>query len=303
MWRALLLSPSRLIPGAHSSSRLNRVEATQLRHCPLPIIREAQPTSSAGQHTLAQQTSCSLTRLTTRVLHAAPAGVCYFSRIPPFLKPDTLRRLLSGMGTEVLRIYLAPESHDARSGRVRAGGNKKKSFSEGWVEFEDKRRAKRIASTLNNTPMGGGNRSFYAHDLWNVKYLHRFKWSHLTEKMAYEARVKRDKMVAELTAAKKESAFYLRKVDQAKAIDAMEERKRKRAAQADGGGDDDAAAASKKRARAGASAPAAATDAAAAEGLQSVRRRFKQRRVARDASTREAQPELLDSLLRTKGGD
>ena len=110
-------------------------------------------------------------------------------------------------------------------------------------------------------------------------------------------------MVAELTAAKKESAFYLRKVDQAKAIDAMEERKRKRAAQADGGGDDDAAAASKKRARVGASAPAAATDAAAAEGLQSVRRRFKQRRVARDASTREAQPELLDSLLRTKGGD
>ena len=99
----------------------------------------------------------------------ARAGVCYFSRIPPFLKPDTLRRMLSGLGTEVLRIYLAPETSEARAGRVRAGGNKKKSFSEGWVEFEDKRRAKRIASTLNNTPMGGGNRAFYAHDLWNVK--------------------------------------------------------------------------------------------------------------------------------------
>ena len=33
-----------------------------------------------------------------------------------------------------------------------------------------------------------------AQDLWNIKYLHRFKWSHLTEKMAYEARVKRDKL-------------------------------------------------------------------------------------------------------------
>ena len=118
------------------------------------------------------------------------AGVLFFSRIPPFLKPNTLRTLLSGMGTEVLRIYLAPESTEQRQGRVRAGGNKKKNYSEGWVEFEDKRRAKRIASTLNNTPMGGGNRSFYAHDLWNVKYLHKFKWHHLTEKMAYEQRVR-----------------------------------------------------------------------------------------------------------------
>ena len=46
--------------------------------------------------------------------------MCYLSRVPPFLKPDTLRRLLSGMGTEVLRIYLAPEAAAARAGRVRA---------------------------------------------------------------------------------------------------------------------------------------------------------------------------------------
>ena len=128
--------------------------------------------------------------LLTRSLACVCAGVLFFSRIPPFLKPNTLRTLLSGMGTEVLRIYLAPESTEQRQGRVRAGGNKKKNYSEGWVEFEDKRRAKRIASTLNNTPMGGGNRSFYAHDLWNVKYLHKFKWHHLTEKMAYEQRVR-----------------------------------------------------------------------------------------------------------------
>ena len=130
------------------------------------------------------------TPLLTRSLACVCAGVLFFSRIPPFLKPNTLRTLLSGMGTEVLRIYLAPESTEQRQGRVRAGGNKKKNYSEGWVEFEDKRRAKRIASTLNNTPMGGGNRSFYAHDLWNVKYLHKFKWHHLTEKMAYEQRVR-----------------------------------------------------------------------------------------------------------------
>ena len=77
------------------------------------------------------------------LLHAG--GVCYLSRIPPFLKPNALRTLLSGYGTEVLRIYLAAETPEARAARVRAGGNKKKSWSEGWVEFEDKRRAKQAA--------------------------------------------------------------------------------------------------------------------------------------------------------------
>ena len=81
-------------------------------------------------------------------------GVLYLSRIPPYLKPHKLRDLLSGMGSEVLRVYLAAEDTAIRARRLRAGGNKKKSFTEGWVEFADKRRAKRIASTLNNTPVG-----------------------------------------------------------------------------------------------------------------------------------------------------
>lgn len=227
------------------------------------------------------------------------AGVVFLSRVPPFLKPDTLRRLLSGLGTEVLRIYLAPESAAARSGRVGAGGNKKKSYGEGWVEFEDKRRAKRIASTLNNTAMGGGNRAFYAHDLWNVKYLHKFKWHHLTEKMAYEARTKRDKMVKELTQAKKESNFYLQKVDQAKAIDAMEERKRKRAADGgDAGAGGAAASGGGKRAKS-ADGGAASGGGGGSDGLQEVRRNFKQRKPARDLTENRKTSDVFGSLLRT----
>lgn len=47
-------------------------------------------------------------------------GVCYLSRIPPYLKPSALREMLSGMGTDVLRVYLAAWQHGhtalARSG-------------------------------------------------------------------------------------------------------------------------------------------------------------------------------------------
>lgn len=235
--------------------------------------------------------SLSRARLAKHQEAADNAGVVYLSRVPPFMKPATLRNLLSGMGTEVKRIYLAAESQVARSGRVRAGGNKKKSYTEGWVEFDNKRRAKRIATMLNNTPIGGGNRGFHAYDLWNIKYLHKFKWSHLTEKMAYEARIKRDKMLAELSAAKKESTFYLRKVEQAKAIDAMEERKRKRGGAASSDADAAAAAGGEaKRAR------GATPDEAADDAMQNVRRRFKQRKVAAGARVvRDTQ--LLGSLL------
>ena len=43
------------------------------------------------------------------------------------------------------------EENSVRTKRVKSGGNKKKSFTEGWVEFADKKRAMRIARTLNNT--------------------------------------------------------------------------------------------------------------------------------------------------------
>ena len=63
------------------------------------------------------------------------------------------------------------------------GGNKKGNFTEAWVEFEKKKTAKRVAASLNNTPVGGKKSDFYASDLWNMKYLHKFKWSDLTEKI------------------------------------------------------------------------------------------------------------------------
>ena len=46
-------------------------------------------------------------------------------------------------------------------------------FVEGWVEFFSKRVAKEVASSVNNTPVGGKKKS-QAHDiLWNIKYLPR----------------------------------------------------------------------------------------------------------------------------------
>lgn len=203
----------------------------------------------------------------------ARKGVCYLSRIPPFLKPAKLRHLLEGFGTDVLRIYCAAEDKAVRVRRLKAGGNKKQLFSEGWVEFAEKRVAKRIAASLNNTPMGGPKRGFYANDLWNIKYLSKFKWDDLTEKVAYERKVREQKLRLELAQSKRENAFYMQKVTQSKAIEAMEERKRNgapAAQQPEGGPQPDQRAGS------------------AAEGPPRVRRAFAQKPVLKAPTARDA---------------
>jgi hypothetical protein len=67
--------------------------------------------------------------------------VLYISRIPPNMKPAKLRQLLSEQG-DIQRLYCAPEDASARRARKQRGGNTGKMFTEGWVEFADKRVAK-----------------------------------------------------------------------------------------------------------------------------------------------------------------
>ncbi|KAK9816728.1 hypothetical protein WJX72_004286 [[Myrmecia] bisecta] len=154
-------------------------------------------------------------------------GVVYISRIPPHLKPQKMRHMLSQYG-EVTRVYLAPEDPALRKRRKQRGGNTGKNFSEGWVEFEDKSVAKQVAEMLNGKQMGGKRRSAYHYDLWCIKYLAKFKWDHLTEEIAYQNAVREQKLATEISAAKRERDFYMSRVDKAKAITAKEERKRKR---------------------------------------------------------------------------
>ena len=51
--------------------------------------------------------------------------------------------MLSQYG-ELGRVYLVPEDPLARKRRKQAGKNSGKNFTEGWVEFEDKRVAKQV---------------------------------------------------------------------------------------------------------------------------------------------------------------
>jgi len=143
-------------------------------------------------------------------------GVLYLSRVPPYMQADKVRDYMSQFG-EVGRIYLTPEDKTAYKNRARTGGNKKMKFADGWIEFMDKRIAKRVAESLNGTPVGGKKRhNFWRDDMWNLKYLSGFKWHHLTEFASYKKSVRQDKLNAQMSQLKKENNFYLEQVERAK---------------------------------------------------------------------------------------
>ncbi|KAF8399807.1 hypothetical protein HHK36_015678 [Tetracentron sinense] len=154
-------------------------------------------------------------------------GICYLSRIPPQMNPLRLRQILSQYG-ELQRIYLTPENPEARVHRKQAGVFRGKQFSEGWVEFSKKSVAKRIANMLNGEPMGGRKKSPFYYDLWNIKYLSKFKWDDLTGEIAYKNAIREQKLALEISAAKRERDFYLSKVDQSRALSSIQERIKKK---------------------------------------------------------------------------
>lgn len=68
------------------------------------------------------------------------------------MTPNFIRKLLRQYGIE--RIYLMPEDESLRLHRKKTGGNKRQRFTEGWVEFTDKKVARLVAEALNCQNMG-----------------------------------------------------------------------------------------------------------------------------------------------------
>ncbi|XP_020574194.1 pre-rRNA-processing protein ESF2 isoform X1 [Phalaenopsis equestris] len=154
-------------------------------------------------------------------------GICYFSRVPPHMDPASLRQILSKYG-DLQRIYLVPQDHAGQVQRKQVRGFRGKQFSEGWVEFTDKRIAKRVARMLNGEQIGGRRRSTFYYDIWNIKYLSKFKWEDLTNEIANKNRAREQKLAMEISAAKRERDFYLSKVDQSRALNSIKERVKKK---------------------------------------------------------------------------
>ncbi|KAH7354937.1 hypothetical protein BKA65DRAFT_231307 [Rhexocercosporidium sp. MPI-PUGE-AT-0058] len=152
------------------------------------------------------------------------SGVVYLSRIPPFMKPQKLRSLLEPYGP-INRIFMTPEDPASHTRRVRNGGNKKRSFVDGWVEFVNKVHAKHVCELLNAKTIGGKKGTYYHDDVWNLLYLKGFKWNNLTEQIASENAERASRMRAEISKTTKENKEFVQNVERAKMLEGMEAKK------------------------------------------------------------------------------
>ncbi|OIW12235.1 hypothetical protein TanjilG_06024 [Lupinus angustifolius] len=166
-------------------------------------------------------------RLLKEAEKADKRGVCYLSRIPPHMDHVNLRQILSQYA-DIQRIFLAPKDSSAQLPSKPSRRSQNTAFTEGWVEFTNKSVAKRVANMLNGEQMGGKKRSSFHYDLWNIKYLSKFKWDDLTDELAFKKAVRDQKLALELSAARRERDFYMSRVDQSRALNAIEERLKKK---------------------------------------------------------------------------
>jgi ESF2/ABP1 family protein len=83
------------------------------------------------------------------------------------------------------RVVLTLDCTDAKRAYLRRKytSTKKPHFTEGWVEFKDKKVARRVAEMLNAQSIGGKKGTRWRDDIWTMKYLPKFKWNMLTEQV------------------------------------------------------------------------------------------------------------------------
>ncbi|KAI0445754.1 Pre-rRNA-processing protein ESF2 [Xylaria telfairii] len=153
------------------------------------------------------------------------SGVIYISRIPPFMKPGTVRSIFERFG-KINRVYLSPEDPQVRARRIQQGQNRKKNFNEGWLEFIQKADAKTAVELLNGTTLAevgmAKKGSYYRDDIWSLRYLKGFKWHNLTEQIAAETAERQSRMRAEISKAAKENKEFVRNIQKAKELEGIQ---------------------------------------------------------------------------------
>ena len=126
------------------------------------------------------------------------------------MKIIDIRRLLEDYGIQ--RCYFIPLKKKLKN----VDGKRVQAYKEGWIEFEDKLYAKLAEYELNGKPIGGNKKCIYRDELWNLKYLHKFKWNDLVESMTLEKKIQEKKLKMEIKQGDRENNFIVKNYEKSK---------------------------------------------------------------------------------------
>jgi ESF2/ABP1 family protein len=156
-------------------------------------------------------------------------GVVYLSSLPPYLKPFALKTLLLQRGFgPITKIFLTPAA--LSSGGSGKRSNRRKTYTDGWVEFESKKTAKICAETLNANIVGGRKGGWYHDDVWNMKYLRGFKWADLMEQVQRERSEREARRRVEDARSRKEDKIFLSGVEKGKVVEGIRKKREEKKA-------------------------------------------------------------------------
>lgn len=96
------------------------------------------------------------------------------------------------------------------------------------MEFTDKNMAKMVAMSLNSQKIFSKKKGFNSDELWNMKYLSKFRWEQLGEQQVQDNRTRKDRLMVELSKAKKQKELFMDNVEQSKSMMGMMKRKEKK---------------------------------------------------------------------------
>ena len=138
------------------------------------------------------------------------SGVLYMSYVPIGMKIIDIRRLLEDYGIQ--RCYFIPLKKKMHN----VDGKKVQAYKEGWIEFEDKIYAKLAEYQLNGRPIGGNKKCIYRDELWNLKYLHKFKWNDLVEDMTMQKKKQEKELKMEIAQSNRVNNFIVKNYEKSK---------------------------------------------------------------------------------------
>ena len=291
--------PKSTAPAANSGDESNESGSDTVEIQPQAVAFQKAPsiaptttaTPPASTATPAQSSKKRKTLTTTKTKTSKP-GVIYLSRIPPFMRPSTVRTHLSLHGS-ITKLFLTPEPPSHYLSRRRAGGNKKHSYIDGWVEFKRKKDAKVCVDAINGKIVGGKKGAWYRDDVWNAKYLRGFLWGDLMGSVQTEEREREERVRVGAGREGRERREFLKQLEQSKI---EETRRSKREKREGAGGEDMVDVEGNKGAKA-----KEGQKAGDRSGVDSKRtgfeRRFRQNEVKGTASRGTEQPDEVKRVL------
>lgn len=180
--------------------------------------QEDKPEPPAGA-----TSSSSTTKSNKKTPKPSKRGVIYLSRIPPYMPPHLVRTHLSTHGP-ITNLFLTPEPPALRTRRLKSGGNKKRSYVDGWIEFSSRKHARACVDFINGSTVGGKKGGWYRDDVWNAKYLKGFSWGDLMEGVRREEREREERVRVGVAKDKREREAFLRDVQGGKVEKTRRER-------------------------------------------------------------------------------